>query len=43
MTCAACSSAVEAALRGVDGVTEASVNLLAGQALVKYDPRVVGE
>ncbi|KAG2488440.1 hypothetical protein HYH03_012947 [Edaphochlamys debaryana] len=42
MTCAACSSAVEAALREVPGVSEASVNLLAGQALVKYDPRVVG-
>ncbi|EFJ40283.1 hypothetical protein VOLCADRAFT_108247 [Volvox carteri f. nagariensis] len=42
MTCASCSAAVESALRGLAGVTEASVNLLAGQALVKYDPRVVG-
>lgn len=43
MTCASCSAAVEAALRGLPGVTEASVNLLANQALVKYDPRVIGE
>lgn len=43
MTCAACSGAVEAALRALPGVTEASVNLLAGQAAVKYDPGVVGE
>ncbi|KAG2427556.1 hypothetical protein HXX76_012210 [Chlamydomonas incerta] len=42
MTCAACSSAVEAALRAVPGVAEASVNLLAGQAAVKYDPGVLG-
>ncbi|GLI70162.1 hypothetical protein VaNZ11_014785 [Volvox africanus] len=42
MTCASCSAAVEAALRRVAGVTEASVNLLGGQALVKYDPRVNG-
>ncbi|GIL59385.1 hypothetical protein Vafri_14257 [Volvox africanus] len=42
MTCASCSAAVEAALRRVAGVTEASINLLAGQALVKYDPRVIG-
>lgn len=43
MTCASCVSAVESALRAVPGVAEASVNLLAGQALVKYDPRVLGE
>ncbi|GFR40300.1 hypothetical protein Agub_g482 [Astrephomene gubernaculifera] len=42
MTCAACSAAVEAALRGVAGVREASVNLMANQALIKYDPRVLG-
>ncbi len=43
MTCASCSAAVEAALRGLPGVTEASVNLLANQALIKYDPQVIGE
>ncbi len=35
MTCSSCSSAVETALRGVPGVQEASVNLLAGTAEVR--------
>ena len=34
MTCGACSSAVECALRGVDGVLSVEVALLAGQAKV---------
>ena len=34
MTCSACSSAVEAALRAVPGVHEAAVNLLSGVAEV---------
>lgn len=38
MTCSSCSSAVEAALRGVPGVQEASVNLLAGTAEVRRWP-----
>ncbi|KAL4446311.1 hypothetical protein ABPG77_003118 [Micractinium sp. CCAP 211/92] len=42
MTCSSCSSAVETALRGVPGVQEASVNLLAGTAEVQYDPEVAG-
>ncbi|KXZ49717.1 hypothetical protein GPECTOR_20g574 [Gonium pectorale] len=41
MTCGACSAAVEAALRSVAGVAEVAVNLLSGQATVKYDPRVL--
>ena len=43
MTCASCVGAVEGALTALPGVEEASVNLLAGQAVVKYDPAVVGK
>ncbi len=40
MTCAACSAAVQRALSRQAGVTEASVNLLLGQATVAFDPAV---
>jgi Cu+-exporting ATPase len=36
MSCAACSSAVERALAGLDGVHDASVNLASGRAVVRY-------
>ena len=36
MTCAACVVHVEAALKGVSGVVEASVNLATDQARVEY-------
>ncbi|KAL4856926.1 putative copper-transporting ATPase 5 [Chlorella vulgaris] len=42
MSCSSCSTAIEAALRGADGVLDASVNLLTNQAKVRYDPDVVG-
>jgi Cu+-exporting ATPase len=38
MHCAACSSRVERALTGLDGVREASVNLASERARVAYDP-----
>ncbi len=38
MTCAACVRAVEDSLRNVPGVSEATVNLAAGQAAVAFDP-----
>jgi Cu+-exporting ATPase len=38
MHCAACVAKVEGALRGVPGVTEASVNLAAERATVAFDP-----
>lgn len=38
MSCAACSAAVEKALRRTDGVQEACVNLATGTALVTTDP-----
>lgn len=38
MTCAACQSHVQQALRGHKGVHEASVNLLSGDATVVFDP-----
>jgi Cu+-exporting ATPase len=38
MTCAGCQAAVQAALRKVPGVVEASVNLLTHQAAVEFDP-----
>ncbi len=41
MTCAACSSAVERALRKLPGVSEASVNLATNRASVTYDPSLV--
>lgn len=42
MTCSACSSAVESALRAVPGVHDAAVNLLSGVAEVHYDPEATG-
>ena len=42
MTCAACVSHVEGALRGVTGVLEASVNLATEKATVEYLPGVAG-
>jgi Cu+-exporting ATPase len=38
MTCAACVKRVEKALTGLPGVDEATVNLSAGKAGVRYDP-----
>jgi P-type Cu+ transporter len=40
MTCAACQSHVERALRATAGVSEASVNLLTNSARVSFDPAV---
>ena len=37
ITCAACAMPIELALRGVDGVREASVNAAASRALVRWD------
>ncbi|KAL4449504.1 hypothetical protein ABPG77_007148 [Micractinium sp. CCAP 211/92] len=42
MACAACAASVEAALRGVHGVLEASVSLLTSQAEVRYSRGAVG-
>ncbi|KAL4443875.1 hypothetical protein ABPG75_011612 [Micractinium tetrahymenae] len=42
MSCAACAASVEAALRGLDGVLEASVSLLTNKAEVRYSPAIVG-
>ena len=44
MHCASCVSRIEDAVRHVDGVTEASVNLATGRATVRgvdLDPRVL--
>ncbi len=38
MTCAACVRRIERALRSVDGVEEATVNLVTGRATVRYAP-----
>ena len=40
MTCAACQSHVERALRSTAGVSDASVNLIANSARVSFDPAV---
>ncbi len=41
MTCAACSQRVEKAIKRLDGVISASVNLATEKATVTYDPRRV--
>ncbi len=44
MSCAACVARVEKTLRGIDGVRDASVNLVEGKAVVRGgDPRAVAE
>lgn len=43
MACASCSSAAEAALRGTEGVLEASVSLLTGKAEVRPGGRQASE
>lgn len=40
LTCANYVQAVERALRAVDGVKRATVNLASGRAFVEYDPNV---
>lgn len=42
MTCASCVGRVEKALRRLDGVTTASVNLATETATVDYDPTAAG-
>ena len=42
MTCAACVRRIEAALRAVDGVHEATVNLVTGRATARHDPARAG-
>ncbi len=41
MSCAACSARVEKGLKGLAGVTDANVNLVAEKATVHYDPAVI--
>ncbi|MCE0480681.1 serine/threonine protein kinase Ran1 [Datura stramonium] len=41
MTCAACSTSVEGALMGINGVVKASVALLQNKADVVFDPSLV--
>ena len=42
MTCAACVSAVEKTLKGLEGVTDASVNLATEKASIEYIPTITG-
>jgi Cu+-exporting ATPase len=42
MTCAACVATIEGALRNLDGVQQARVNLAGGRAQVEYDPTRTG-
>jgi Cu+-exporting ATPase len=42
MTCASCVGRVEKALKKLDGVTDARVNLATETAAVDFDPRIVG-
>ena len=41
MTCAACEARVQKTLRQQPGVTEASVNLMMGNATITYDPSAI--
>ncbi|MDD1673037.1 MAG: heavy metal translocating P-type ATPase [Methanomicrobiales archaeon] len=41
MVCASCAETIEAALRGLDGVVEAWVNLGIERAYITYNPRIV--
>ncbi|KAF6137590.1 hypothetical protein GIB67_031869 [Kingdonia uniflora] len=41
MTCAACSTSVEGAISGINGVVRASVALLQNKADVVFDPKLV--
>ncbi len=41
MTCAACSAAVERAVKKLGGVADASVNLTTGKLNAEYDPAIV--
>ena len=41
MSCASCAATIESALRGLPGVTEASVNLTAEKAFVRFAPDTV--
>jgi len=41
MTCAGCSSGIEAVVGGLDGVESAKVNFETGIGFVKYDPSIV--
>lgn len=41
MTCGACTSAVEGAFKGVDGVGDVSVSLMMGRAAVQHDPSIL--
>jgi copper chaperone CopZ len=43
MHCAGCVASVEKALKGVNGVTSASVDLKAGKAVVDFDPALAAE
>jgi len=43
MHCSGCSASVEKALKGVAGVSNASVSLEAGKATVEYDPAKASE
>jgi len=41
MSCATCALTIEKALKDLDGVSEAGVNLAAGRANIEYDPSAV--
>ncbi|OXV05716.1 hypothetical protein Egran_06516 [Elaphomyces granulatus] len=41
MTCGACTSSVESAFKGVEGVGNVSVSLIMGRAVVQYDSSVL--
>jgi len=40
MTCSGCTSKVEKALKGINGVSDVNVSLDAGEATVEFDDRL---
>eukprot|EP00899_Mesostigma_viride_P005840 jgi/Mesvir1/15257/Mv06477-RA.1 len=42
MTCASCTSSVEQAIRGIQGVLSVDVSLMTEQAVIRFNPNVTG-
>ncbi|KAG9136270.1 hypothetical protein Leryth_003865 [Lithospermum erythrorhizon] len=41
MTCSSCSNSIDSVLKVLDGIKSINVSLLQGQAVIKYQPRII--
>ncbi|GAA0142285.1 hypothetical protein LIER_03221 [Lithospermum erythrorhizon] len=41
MTCSSCSTSIDSVLKVLDGIKSINVSLLQGQAVIKYQPRII--